>query len=221
MRIIIVGGGKLGYFLARNMLDRNYEVKLIEINKIRCMKVANDLDAEVICGDGTQVEVLTSAGISKADCVIAVTGRDQDNLVCCQLAKKRFMVKKTIARANNPRNLEALRKLGLTNAVSSTEIITRLIEQEVDSVGMHLLTTLNKGKASICAITVPSGAVISGSALKNIKTPESCLVVSILRNEELIIPMGEDTIREGDEVIAVCDSKRQREFMKLFSEVRR
>ena len=131
------------------------------------------------------------------------------------------MVKKTIARANNPRNLEALRKLGLTNAVSSTEIITRLIEQEVDSVGMHLLTTLNKGKASICAITVPSGAVISGSALKNIKTPESCLVVSILRNEELIIPMGEDTIREGDEVIAVCDSKRQREFMKLFSEVRR
>lgn len=221
MRIIIVGGGKLGYFLARNMLDRNYEVKLIEKNKIRCMKVANDLDAEVICGDGTQVEVLTSAKISKADCVIAVTGRDQDNLVCCQLAKKRFMVKKTIARANNPRNLEALRKLGVTNAVSSTEIITRLIEQELDSVGMHLLTTLNKGKASICAITVPDRAKVDGRALRDIKTPGSCLIISILRDEELIIPMGDDIIKEGDEVIAVCESKKRKDFVRLFSELKK
>lgn len=219
MRIVIVGGGKLGYFLARNMIDRNYEVKLIEKDKMRCMKVANDLDAEVICGDGTQIEVLISAGIAKADCLIAVTGRDQDNLVCSQLAKKKFMVKKTIARANNPRNLEALRKLGVTNAVSSTEIITRLIEQEVDSVGMHLLTTLNKGRASICAVTVPKGAIVSDIPLRDIKIPESCLVISIVRNDELIIPMGDDVIYEYDEVIAVCESRKQREFTKLFSEV--
>ena len=129
MRVIIVGGGKLGYFLTRNMIDMDYHVKLIEKDRIKCMKIANELDAEVVYGDGTKVEVLVNAGIAKADCFIVVTGKDQDNLVAAQLAKNKFKVKKVIARANNPRNLEALRALGVDNAVSSTEIITRLIEQ--------------------------------------------------------------------------------------------
>ena len=120
MRVIIVGGGKLGYFLTRNMIDMDYHVKLIEKDRIKCMKIANELDAEVVYGDGTKVEVLVNAGIAKADCFIVVTGKDQDNLVAAQLAKNKFKVKKVIARANNPRNLEALRALGVDNAVSST-----------------------------------------------------------------------------------------------------
>ena len=152
MRVIIVGGGKLGYFLTRNMIDMDYHVKLIEKDRIKCMKIANELDAEVVYGDGTKVEVLVNAGIAKADCFIVVTGKDQDNLVAAQLAKNKFKVKKVIARANNPRNLEALRALGVDNAVSSTEIITRLIEQEIESDGLQLLVTINQGRAAICEI---------------------------------------------------------------------
>ncbi len=218
MRIIIVGGGKLGYHLAQNMLDRDYEVELIEKDKLKCMNLADALDAEVICGDGTEIEVLASANTHKADCFIAVTGSDQDNLVASQLAKKRFQVKKVITRANNPRNLEALRKLGMDNAVSSTEIITRLIEQEVESAEIRLLASLNKGRASICEIIVPKDAKVNGVSLKDIELPKSSLIVSILRDENLIIPQGDTNIYSGDEVVAVCDGHSQKKLMKILSE---
>ena len=218
MKIIIVGGGKLGYYLARNMIDMDHDVKLIEKDKAKCIKIANDLDAEIICGDGTEIEVLANANTSKADCFIAVTGKDQDNLVACQLAKKKFMVSQVIARANNPRNLEALRKLGVDNAVSSTEIITKLIEQEIESVGLHLLASL-RGKASICTMTIPKHSTINGLALKDITLPKSSLIVSLLRNDELIIPQGDTVIYRGDEVIAVCETDSQKKLMKVFNEV--
>lgn len=216
MKIVIVGGGKLGYYLTRNMLDREYAVHLIEKDKAKCLRIANELDAEVICGDGTELEVLEKAGVDTADCFIAVTGSDQDNLVSSQLAKKKFMVKKVIVRANNPRNLEALRTLGADIAVSSTDIITRMIEQEVASAGAHLLASLNKGRAAISAITLPEGSSLDGVALKDIQMPKSSLVVSVLRNEKLIIPQGDTVIHAGDEIVAVCDGDSQKELIKLF-----
>lgn len=218
MRIVILGGGKLGYHLAQNMLERDYEVELIEKNKIKCMHLADVLDVEVVCGDGTEIKVLADARTHKADCFIAVTGSDQDNLVASQLAKKRFQVKKVITRANNPRNLEALRKLGMDNAVSSTEIITRLIEQEVESAEMRLVTSLNKGRAAICEIVIPEDAKISGASLKDIELPKSSLIISILRDESLIIPQGDTKIYSGDEVVAVCNGHSQKSLMKMFSE---
>ena len=218
MRIVIVGGGKLGYHLTQTMLERDYEVELIEKNKLKCAHLADVLDVEVICGDGTEIQVLADAGTHKADCFIAVTGSDQDNLVASQLAKKRFQVKKVITRANNPRNLEALRKLGIENAVSSTEIITRLIEQEVESAEMRLLASLNKGRAAICEIVVPQEAKVSGCPIKDLQMPPSSLIISILRNEELIIPQGDTKIYSGDEVVAVCDGHSQKPLMRLLSE---
>ena len=109
MRIIIMGGGKLGAHLAENMLDRKYTVHMIEQDKFLCRRLANKLDAEILCGDGTEISTLTDAETENADCFIAVTGSDQDNLVACQLAKRQFHVKKVIARVNNPRNMQAMR----------------------------------------------------------------------------------------------------------------
>lgn len=218
-KVIIVGGGKLGYFLAQNLLDRDYKVRLIEKDKLRCSKIANDLDVEIIHGDGTKIEVLASAGAGKADFLVAVTGKDQDNLVAAQLAKKKFLIKKVITRANNPRNLLALRELGADNSVSSTEIITKMIEHEIESAGMQLLTTLNKGQASICSVTIPYGAKVSGMTLKDVVMPESSLIVSILRNDDLIIPKGDTTIEDGDEVIVI--SENQKAILKMFNAIKR
>lgn len=215
-KIVIVGGGKLGYHLARNMLDRDYTVILIERDKMRCLHIANDLDAEVINGDGTEIEVLSRAGVGRADYFIAVTGSDQNNLVACQLAKKKFLVNRVIARANNPRNLEALRRLGADHAVSSTEIITRMIEQQVESAGMHLLASLNRGKAAICTFTLPERSSLNNVALKDVPMPKSSLIISLVRREKLIIPQGDTIIFSGDEIVAVCDGDSQKELVKLF-----
>lgn len=219
MRIIIIGGGKLGYYIAANMLDRDYEVKLIEKVKEKCRSLANELDVEVVYGDGTEIEILASAGVSRADCFIAVTGSDQDNLVACQLAKKKFLIKKVISRVNNPRNLEAFHKLGIKNTVSSTDIITHLIEQEVEVAGMRLLATLNRGKAAICTITIPRNAKVHNVNLRDLPLPKSSLIVSILRNKDLIIPQGDTIIYSGDEIVAICEGTSQRKLMKMLSEV--
>lgn len=215
MKIVIVGGGKLGHQIAGSMLERKYTVKLIEKEKAKCVRLANELDAEVICGDGTEIEVLDAAETRNADCFIAVTGSDQDNLVASQLARIEFKAKKVIARANDPRNLDALRTLGTGIVVSSTEIITNLIEQEVGASGMHLLATLNKGKASICAITLAENTALNGTALKDITLPEGSLIVSIVRGDDMMIPNGLTKIRAGDEIVAVCMGDSQREIMKI------
>lgn len=218
MRVIIVGGGKLGCQIARNMLDRSYNVRLVEKNKARCTYLANQLDAEVICGDGSEIPVLESAGALNADCFIAVTGSDQDNLVASQLAKREFQAKKVIIRANDPRNLEALRTLGSAIAVSSTEIITNLIEQEADSAQMHLLATLNRGKAAICTMTLSEDTALDGTLLKDITLPNGSLIISVLRDGVMMIPNGLTAIRSGDEIVAVCEGKSQKVLMKVLAQ---
>lgn len=217
MKIVIMGGGKLGYYLSRNLIERGNEISLIEKDKDKCAKLVNDLGIEVVCGDGTEIKPLTDAEIFKADCFIAVTGRDQDNLVASQLVKKKFMVDKVIARANNPKNLETMKELGVDDAVSSTEIITRMIEQEIDDTEIQLIASLNKGKASICSITLPMFSSIEGKTIKSIELPTESLIISILRDERLIIPQGDTVLYSGDEVIAICDSSDRKHLKKIFS----
>lgn len=218
MKIVIVGGGKLGYSLAENLLEEKHEVHLIEKNREKCIHLANELDAEVIYGDGTEIEPLERADTQEAGCLIAVTGSDQDNLVAAQLAKKQFKIEKVIARANNPRNTNALRMLGADIAVSSTEIITNMIEQEVDSAEMHLLTTLNRGRAGICAMTLSHGAAVEGKTLNDISLPRETLIISIVRNETLIIPNGGTVLTAGDEIVAVCEGNSRKKLMKVLME---
>ena len=217
MRIVITGGGKLGAHLAENMLESKHTVHLIERDKYRCRRLANKLDAEIICGDGTELETLMDAETEDADCFIAVTGSDQDNLVACQLAKKQFRAKKVIARVNNPRNSEAMRAFGADIAVSSTEVITNLIEQEVDVAELHLLATLNKGRAGICAITLPDDTALRRRTLNDISLPEGTLIISIVRNDTLIIPNGSTTMESRDEVVAVCTAGSQKELLRILS----
>ncbi len=220
MVIVIVGGGKLGFDLAQTMMERKYDVRLIEKNKVKCMELANKLDAEVICGDGTEIETLEEANTKNCDSFIAVTGSDQDNLVATQLAKREFGAKKVIIRANNPANMEALRTLGTDIVVSSTEIITRLIEQEVDVTEMHMLTTLNKGRASICTMTLPANSALEGMALKDVTLPQSSLIVAIQRKETMLIPNGFTVLQSADEIVAVCANGDRRRLLKTLGEKR-
>ena len=216
MRVVIVGGGKLGYYLSQSMLERKYEISLIEKNKNKCLNLANNLGIEVIHGDGTEIESLIDAGIAKADCFVAVTGRDQDNLVACQLAKRKFMIEKVIARVNNPRNLEIMKELGVYNTVSSTEIITKMVEYEIHNGEMQLIASLNKGKASILSMVLPSEFKVKGVKIKDMDLPPLCLIVSIVRDEKFIFPHADTTLQPDDEIIVFCEYNKQSEIKKFF-----
>lgn len=221
MKVVIAGGGKVGLNLARAMLEKKHVVSLIERDKGKCARLADDLDAQIICGDCTMVSVLETAETQEAECFMAVTGNDQDNLVASQLAKNYFHAKKVIARSSNPRNLETFRLLGVDYAVSSTEIITKLIEQEADLSHMHLLASLNKGKGAVCTMTLQDNTIYHGMAIMDIVFPKGVLVISIVRGDDLIIPNGSTVLQKGDEVVAVCEERCQKALTKLLGEQRR
>ena len=218
MRMIIVGGGKAGWNLARILLERRHTVSLIERDRQRCEKLADDLDAAIFRGDGTNVAVLEAAGAQNADCFMAVTGSDQDNLVACQVAQDHFHAKKVISRVNDPRNIETFRVLGIRNTVSSTEVLTKMIEQEADLAHMHLIATLNQGKAGICSMTLPEDTALDGVALKDISLPAGALVISLIRRGVLTIPNGSTILQRGDELVAVSEDRSQKALMRALAE---
>lgn len=219
MKMIIVGGGKLGKSLADILLDRKHEVGLIEKNIARCNRLADALDAEVFLGDGSHVEVLETAGAKNADCVMAVTGSDQDNLVVAQIVKHHFHAGKVIARVNDPRNIHTFHVLGIENTVCSTDVIASMIDQEADATNMHLIARINEGSADVCSIHLPKeGAALAGKALKEIDFPGGVLIISIIRNGALIVPGGATVFADGDEVIALTEEKSRRAFMRMIAE---
>ena len=219
MKMVIVGGGKVGWNLARIMLERRHTVSLIERDCQKCEKLADELDAAIFRGDGTNVAVLEAAGTQDADVFMTVTGSDQDNLVACQVARDHFHAKKVISRVNDPRNIETFRVLGIENTVCSTDILTKMIEQEADLAHMHLIATLNQGKAGICSMTLPSNTALDGVALKDISLPRGTLVISLIRRGVLTIPNGSTILQAGDELVAVSEDKSQKALMRALAEV--
>ena len=193
MNIVIMGGGKVGESLARRILEGRHEVRIIESDRARSLQLANALDVEIICGD------------------------DANNLVASQLAKQYFGAKKVIARANDPRNLETMRVLGVDYAVSSTEIIAQMIEQEANLMEFHLVASLNKGRGQICSVTLGENSALHGKSVREVVFPKGALLISIVRNNKLIIPGGDTVLQAGDEIIAVCEERAQKALIRLMN----
>ena len=201
MDIIVVGGGKVGYYLTKTLLEHGHRPTLIENSKSLCHFLANDLDVPIICGDGTTTEALELAGVKSCDVLISVTGKDENNLISCQLAKTLFNVPKTVAKVNNPKNAEVMRTLGIDIAISSTDNIARLLEHEVDAASMRQLVSIEHGEASILEVTLPKNYALNGKRLSEIKMPNMAVVISINRNGTTIIPRGDTELLSGDTVI--------------------
>lgn len=216
MYIVIVGGGKIGYYLVKTLLPYKHKIIVIESQRELCKKIANELNISVLNGDGTNIDTLTEADIKKADILIAVTGKDEDNLIACQLAKRNFGVKRTIARVNNPKNITVFERLGVDIAVSSTSIIADLIEQEVDYSGLKTLMKLKNGRLVLSEILIKDTSPVCGKSLKEIDIPRDCILVSVLRDTEVIIPNGFTVLQSGDYIIAVSSHEDQDELKEFF-----
>lgn len=216
MYIVIAGGGKLGYYLVKTLLPYKHKIAVIERQKELCEKIANQLNVTVVNGDGTNIEHLTECMVNKADIFIAVTGKDEDNLIACQLAKKNFGVSRTISRVNNPKNITVFEKLGVNIAVSSTSIIADLIEQEVDYTGMKTLMKLKDGKITLSELLVTPDSPARDKSLKEIELPSNCLLISVIRDDTVIIPNGFTVLQVGDYVVAASSLKDQQLLRDFF-----
>ena len=209
MYVILIGGGKVGYYLTRTLMSEGHEVLLIEERGDRAGRIIEELGSVVLVGDGCETTVLEEAGVQRADCVAAVTGHDEDNLVVCQVAKERFGVPRTIARINNPKNEELFRRLGIDTTVSSTNVILNWIEQLIPHRHFAHLMTLRHGDLAIVEGIIPGDSPVTGQSLADIPFPPGVVIAAILRGSDLILPTGATLLEEGDEVIAV--TKRDQE----------
>jgi trk system potassium uptake protein TrkA len=129
--LIVIGGGTVGYYLSRDLIDRGEEVTLVEKDGARAEWLESQLGSIVMRGDGDELSFLATTGIERADAVLAVTGDDEDNLIALQLAKQRFNVKRTIARVNNPANVSIFKMLGIDEAISATEVLLSVLEPKI------------------------------------------------------------------------------------------
>ncbi len=216
MNIVVIGGGKVGYYLAKTLLSFHHRVSVIEKKRETCQKVADELNIPVFHGDATKIDILKNAETSKADIFIAVTGQDEENLIACQLAKNNFRVGKTIARVNNPKNTNVFLKLGVDIPVSSTTVITDMIEQEVDYAGMKTLTSIKNNKIVISEIEIKISSPVFNRRVMDIKMPKDCQLVSVIKNNEVLRPDEQLVLLEGDSVIVVSDSENKELLRNLF-----
>jgi trk system potassium uptake protein TrkA len=215
MYIIVVGGGKVGYYLTKTLVNEGYEVFLIEKNPVKVQIYRDRFGAIVMQGDGAEVAALAAAGAGRADVVIAVTGDDEDNLVICQVARERFGVRRTIARVNNPKNEELFRRLGIDVTVSQTNVILSLIEQQIPERPFVHLLALRHADLAIVEAKVAAESPVVNQPIWQLPLPPEAIITAIIRRGELIIPTGQTVIEPGDELIIVTKQQREAELREL------
>ena len=217
MYVLIVGAGKVGWNLARELLNKQHEITVIEGNPSRYATVEEELEHAVHLGDGSELWVLERAGIERADLVIAVTGDDEDNILICQVARDKYGVENVIARCNNPRNLQHFELLGVKPAISATDLILRLIEHEVPQYGLLRLLDLPREHLEIIELEVAAGSPAAGRTVVELGLPDGSLVISILRERGGFVPVANSEVKAGDEVLLVLDTTLEEEITSLFA----
>ena len=217
MYIVISGGGKVGSYLARNLIKKGHGVAIIEKRSEVLEKLAEELPTVVLLieGDGCSVKYQEDAGVGHADIFAAVTGDDDDNLVSCQLARARFSVKRTVARINSPKNEHIFHALGI-EGISSTTIISRLIEEEATIGDIIRLHTLKKGQISLVEIDLSKGDCLAcNRKVYELNLPEGSVLVAIMRGDRVIVPGGDTVMETGDRVVAVAASGKEEELRRI------
>jgi trk system potassium uptake protein TrkA len=215
MFILVIGAGKVGWNLTRELLDRGHEVTVVEEQRRRFEVVEQELEKGVVYGDASELWVLEQAGIERADIVIAVTGDDEDNMLICQVAREKYGVGRIIARVNNPRNRRHFELLGIRPYVSATDLILRLIEHEVPDYGiLHLVELPEEGLEIIEAQLAEESPVI-GMTVGDVELPEGSLLISVLRDGKGFVPRPDTVLEAGDEVLAVLNPGIEPEVMSV------
>ena len=205
MYVVIVGAGKVGWNLARELINKRHEVTVVEADQHRYAVVEQELEHSAMYGDGSELWVLERSGIERADLVVAVTGDDEDNILISQVAREKYGVARVVARCNNPRNLQHFELLGVRPVISATDLILRLIEHEVPKYGLVHLLDLPEERLEIIELEADEGSPAAGHAVKDLGLPDGSLVISILREGGGFVPTGDSVIEPGDEVLVVLD----------------
>jgi trk system potassium uptake protein len=225
MFILIVGGGKVGSYLTRALINQGHEVVVVEKNEKKAKAIDTLIDRQcTVVGDGCDPFVLDAAGVSRADVVVADTGDDEDNLVVVLLTKKKSKAR-CIARVNNPRNKQIFDSLDdhdPVTVISSTEIILDVLNEHVNaasySAALETMHLFGRGNLSLVRMTLPEGCSAADRVLADLSLPRNSVIVAIERQgvDEIVIPTGDTLLKAGDRIVAVCKNGAAEKLQALF-----
>jgi trk system potassium uptake protein TrkA len=207
MFILIVGGGKVGTYLARGLIKQQHEVIVIEKDARKAQLMTNLLESDVaVVGDGCDPTVLMSAGLQRADVVVADTGDDEDNLVVCIITKKHSAAR-CIARVNNPKNkliFESLDSDRPVVVISSTELILDMIDERVNASNLEPLAKVGRGGLELVQLRISDKSPARGKRIADVSLPRGSVIVAVDRGGgDVVVPNGDTTLQPGDDVIAM------------------
>jgi len=217
MNTLIIGGGKIVYFLARAFFSKGYNVTIINRKKEECSWLARQLKATVVFGNATDPQVLKEAQASSMDAVLAITPNDEDNLIICQMAKLNFGVQKTLALVNDPDNEQVFQELGVTTAFSTTRMISGLIEQRTGLEEIVSLFSVAEGKVNVTEVALTKNSPVLGKSLMEINLPTNCLIACILRDGTPVIPRGGTTLCAGDRLVLITLPENHGPVLKMLT----
>src|SRR3972149_1835211 len=204
MYIIVIGGGRVGYYLTKALLAEGHEVLVVEKDAGICEDIREELGSISLHGDGCEAATLAEAGTERAKMLIAVTGEDEDNLVACQVSKHKFNVPRTIARIRNPQNEVLFKMLGIDVTISSTDVILEHIEEEVPTHSLTHLLAIEDSEQELVEVKIPPEAATVGKAIRELSVPpETKLTLIIREGGEILFPSPNAILRTGDRIIAL------------------
>jgi trk system potassium uptake protein TrkA len=199
MRVTLIGGGKVGFFLARELHEAGHVVSVIEEAHSHAQKLTDESKVLVLEGDGTDVNLLKAADTSRADWVFAVTGLDEVNLVACQLALT-LGARRVLARLNNPLNRPTFEALKIP-VVAVTDVMATLISREVEVAEFRHVTLLGRGEISVYEVDIPDH--FGARPVAELRLPSESLLIAVVTDSEVRVPTATTQLRPGDQVTAV------------------
>ena len=219
MLVFIAGGGRTGAQLAAQLLQQDYEVRLVEHRRELLSLLHHELPTEVIYeGQPADPNVLKQAGLNKANVIVACTNDDATNLVLCYLARNLFNVRRTVARINNPRNAWLFdQNFNVDETINQADVMAHLIQEEMSLGDMMTLLKIRRGRYSLVEEKVPAGAKAIGVELKDLGLPDQCVVAAIIRNGQIVLPRGIASFEAGDEVLAITDEEGAKQLEQLLA----
>ncbi len=209
MNIILVGGGKLAYFLSKEFDRRGSNTTVVDPQAVKAQALARETSARIIVGDGSDPLILQDAGAYQADVLVALTSKDDVNLVACQIAKQHYGVPRTIALVNDPDYREVFQQLGVTVTFSVTQILAHLIEERIGFEAIQNLIPIAGGQVQVTEVILSDRSPALGKTLQTLQLPEGVLIGCIIRNTTVIVPRGGTELHLGDRLVLLTQTHQQ------------
>ena len=218
MKVAIAGAGAVGRSIARELVDNQHQVSLIERNPGHF-----DVDAipaaQWLFGDACELSLLEAMGLEEYDVVIAATGDDKVNVVLSLLAKTEFAVPRVVARVNDPRNEWLFDNAwGVDVAVSTPRMLASLVEEAFAIGDVVRLMEFRKGNANLVEVTLPDDTPWGGRPVRKLELPRDTALVTILRGPRVIVPEPDQPLEGGDELLFVASPDVEFDLRRLLTE---